>query len=260
MRTLAPALLALITLQGSLHAAGTRRLWDFATYSSIRRVQAEPGAPPNGQPAVVDAATLTQLLGSVRFLVGSQEVPLFVPLELPALTGALEEALALAQPGEDLELVSARKRDQGFFAGTTAISARVFAREGRLNLIVHDTRQEFLIEYSQECRMPTFNHGSRTKVGAVILKAPGAESRRADWLALPLPASRPMAPAPMAGTHPPVLAAPQPTVEERLRDLKRFRDEGLVSDQDYEKQKQALLLQFQEHGNTSHLPSPAGTP
>jgi hypothetical protein len=64
----------------------------------------------------------------------------------------------------------------------------------------------------------------------------------------------------MAGTHPPVLAAPQPTVEERLRDLKRFRDEGLVSDQDYEKQKQALLLQFQEHGNTSHLPSPAGTP
>lgn len=262
MRRLLPPLVALVALQSPLGASDTRRLWDFAPFSAIRRSKAERGAPPNGQPLAVAPDALAQLLGAVRFQAGKQDLPLFASAELPALAQALAEALALAGPGEDLELVSTWKRDAGFLGGTAGVTARVFAREGGLNLIVHDARLDFLPGYLLENRLPDFDHGSRTVAGSVVLRAPGASVLRPDWLVLPLPAAAPPA---QAGVQlPPQAAAPlaagQATVEERLRDLKRFRDEGLVTEQDYERQKGELLRRFQEQGNGGHPPAPAGTP
>jgi hypothetical protein len=56
------------------------------------------------------------------------------------------------------------------------------------------------------------------------------------------PAEPPAAPAPEAAVAP---TAPQPsTLEEKLRTLKKLRDDGLISEADYEAKKQELLKGF----------------
>jgi hypothetical protein len=71
----------------------------------------------------------------------------------------------------------------------------------------------------------------------------------------------PLVAAPPAATVAPVAAAPLPAVqptpapaaqpetrsvsiEDHLRDLKRFRDQGLITEEEYTKQKQELLKAF----------------
>ena len=239
------AALALLLVSGQIVSAGTRRLWDFAPYSSLRRSPAEQGAPPNSQPLQVAPEALARLLGAVRFREEGRDLPLFAPEELPALTVALSEALALAQPGEDLDLLSHFKRDGTFLAHARAVTGKLFVQGGQLNLLVKEPRLDYLILLNLETRLPTVAYGSRTTPGAATLKAPGAEVRRADWLVLPLAAPEPGSPGTSAGT-----------VEDRLRELKRFHDSGLITDSDYARQKEEVFKAFQKGGNGGVPPSP----
>jgi hypothetical protein len=187
-----------------LQASGTRSTWMISTFSWIKRVPAEKGALANGQPLRVEASALAQALGAVRFVSGSAEEPLFDPAEAADVAKAMAEALSLAGPDEDLELLSTAKRGRFLLGDSLAVTARVFAREDKLNIIVHDARKDFMIEYRQETRMPEFDYGSRFLAGAVALRAPGAEARRADWIALPVEALRPAANPQLAtGIHAP---------------------------------------------------------
>ena len=143
------------------------------------------------------------------------------------------------------------------------MTARVFCRDGNLNLIVHDTRLDFMRVYFMDFRMPDFQYGSRAQAGGAVLHAAGAEARRPDWLVLPLgtalraaeapiaapPVAQPPAPAPAAITAPTPAAAPPPvastaSLEDRLRALKRLRDQGLISEADYTRKKQELLKDY----------------
>lgn len=255
------AILALLLAAPVLAAADSpRRSWELSPFSWIRRSPAEPGAPANSHPLQVDEAALVQALGAVRFAAGAKEQPLFAAAEAAELGKPLAEALAAAGPGEDLLLLSSSKREAGFFGKSLTVTARVFARDGRLNVIVHDTRLDFVEVYFHTFIMPTFKHGTRASAGAAVLKAAGAESPRPDWIALPL-----AAPATVAAPAPiPVLAAPAPKaapsaaavppaapaaakpspaagLEERLRELKRLRDLDLITADEYAKKKQELL-------------------
>jgi hypothetical protein len=240
------ATLALLLAPGLLQAAAPQTLWDFAPSSHIRRIAAEKGAPANSQPLKVDAATLARALGGVRFMAkADKEELLFIPSEAVAIGDAMGEALALAQPGEDLELLSAANRGRGVFSSNRTVTARVFVLDGKLNLIVREARLDVLNYPSfTDNAQPRFDYGSRAKAGGVVLKAPGAQAPRADWLVLPLDA------APPAPTAAPVQAPPEPpparagSVEERLRDLKRFRDQGLITEAEYAQSKQDLLKTF----------------
>jgi len=255
MRPFPSVALALMLVSASLAAASSQRIWDFAPFSRIRRSPAEKGAPANGHPLKVDSGALAQALGDLRLVVKSGDEPLFAPAEAAVLARALADALAQVQPGEDLELVSTSNRGPGFFNATLGVTARAFARDGRLNLIVRDARLDFLYQYGLESRMPELSYGSRNAAGTAALKAPGAELRRPDWVILPAaalaPATRPEpvpagpVPAPAAAA-PPVPRAPSqsPGVEERLRDLKRFREQGLITEEEYAQRKQELLDQF----------------
>ena len=237
--------LALLLVPAALAATGTRGTWDFAPFSYVRRCPAEKGAPANSHPLQVDAAVLAQALGSVRFLSGREEAPLFVPAEVEGLAKALAEALAVAGPGEDLAVLSTRKRDKVFLRSSMAVTGRVFVQDGRLNLIIHEARLDYHLEYNLQNRMPDFDYGSRAIAGAETLKAPGAEVRRADWLVLPLGALAPVAAAQPAPAPAPVQEkVPSATVEERLRELKRFREQDLITEEEYSRQKQELLKAF----------------
>jgi hypothetical protein len=211
-------------------------MWEFAPLSYIKRSPAEKGAPANGQPLQVSVEALTRALGTVRVVVKAKEEPLFLPAEVAAIADFMSEALSMAQPGEDLELLSTMTRGRGIFGSSLSVTARVFVLDGKLNLIVHDARLEFLYYPSlSDNRMPNLEFGSRAEAGPTVLKVTDGESPRPDWVVLPL-----TAPAPPAAMPSPRSAS----FEEHLRDLKRFRDLNLITEDEYAKQKQELLRQL----------------
>jgi hypothetical protein len=256
MRRFQAAALALLLVPATVLTAGTQKLWDFGPLSHLKRVAAEKGAPPNSQPLKVDPAILARVLGSVHFMLKGREEPLFVPAEAEAIGVIMAEALALAQPGEDLELLSTTSRGAGLIGSNRSVAATAFAADGKLNLIVREARLDVLYYPSMSDNLlPRIDFGSRAKAGGVVLKAPGAETARADWLVLPLAAAPVSAPAPVPAPAPAILppaaapqvAQPEPrsaSIEDHLRDLKRFRDQGLITDEEYTKEKQELLKAF----------------
>ena len=245
MKPLPIVALALLLIPGSSPAiaapSDTRHNWEIAPWNWIRRKPSEKGAPANGHPLRVDAATLVQVLGTLRFESKSAEEPLFSQAEAKDLGKAMAEALSLAEPGEDLELLSTSKRDAGTFSDTLGVTARVFVQAGRLNIIVHDARLDFVRLYYTEFREPKFEYGSRTTAGTVVLKASGADLRRPDWAVLPLVAAGPdLHPQPMIQV-PAQPAATPPSLENRLRDLKHLREQNLITEEEYAKKKEELL-------------------
>jgi hypothetical protein len=141
-------------------------------------------------------------------------------------------------------------------------------REGALNLIVHDARLAVLDRYYADRTLPKFQYGSRQTASSESLQAPGATNLRRDWLALPLAtavATTPAtAPAPAAAATTPVAApptapavvpatAPAPTPAgtrdaafyeaqaQRLKALKKLREENLLTEAEYQEKREAIL-------------------
>ena len=243
----------LLLTQPTWAASQAPRKWNFGPHSYLARTAAEHGAPPNTQPLRVDEPALAQALGALQFISKGKPVPLFIPDEVQALAKALTEALAQVGPGEDLQLLSTWKRNQFFMSDGLGVTGRVFAQDGRINLIIQETRLEWVYQFNLTDTMPAFDFGSRTLPSRTMLAAPAAELRRPDWIVLTLTPARPAqatlpAPLPMAASAPlpetkaaPLSAA---TVEERLQTLKRFRDQGLITEEEYAKKKQELLKEF----------------
>jgi len=250
-------------------AGGEQTRWTLGDFSWVRRAPIEQGAAPNAQPAQLSPEAIEALLAPVRATVEGKQVPLFTKAELKDLANALGEALALAQPGEDLVLASTARRDRTF-ARAEGVTARLFVQGGTLNLIVHDARLAFMDRWIDENIQPTFVYGARGTASLAQLQAPRAKRLRPDWLAWPLapvPASTPaavavaapVAPAPVPEAPPvpaatPVAApaaapAPAPAAQDepyeakaqRLRTLKRLRDENLISEAEYQEKRAAIL-------------------
>jgi hypothetical protein len=256
-------LLAFGVASSTRAAAPDRTQWKLASFTWVTRVPAEPGAAANAHPANLSDAALTAALGPVLATVEGRSVPLFAKDELAGLLKALREAFALARPGEDLLLLSSNKRGGMFLEVAQGITARLFVRDGALNLIVHDARLAFLDRYYADNTLPKFEYGSRQSASTQNLQAPGATRQRGDWLALPLtvasaPATAPTAaPAPVpvpavAAAVAPQAPAPAPPAEtrdaafyeaqtQRLKALKKLRDENLLTEAEYQEKRDAIL-------------------
>lgn len=255
-----------------------------ADYVRIEPQEAE-GAPPNDHPARFTPAEVRTLLASIEvaerhwfFGFGGAEgeaEPLFLDAELERIAEPLARALAAAGPRADVTFaVSGRRYDEltGLLGTTTTTTARVFRRDGRLNLIFGDVLADRRAEirhrdhpyagYVSELdrlRNPP-RPGARSARDGVDVAlgsaAPGIElaaangERRADWLTIEpeailtrargsVPGEReeavPSAPR-RSGTASPAMdeAAPAPAVEARLRRLKDLYDQGLLSESLYE--------------------------
>ena len=140
---------------------------------------------------------------------------------------------------------------------------------GQLQVIVNDARYEFYNEYRGNGRPPQFNFGSRGKAGSVTLRSSTGSLPRADWVALPLtataaaaapiqaapaaaaPAVVPPRPAAAAAAQPPAPSATPALrprdpgfadeVEQRLTTLKRLRDRGLISEEEFQQKRREIL-------------------
>jgi len=234
--------------------------WKLGDFTWIKRQPAEPGAVANAHPVRIDAEALRQELSAIRFISGADSKALFDKDELVPLLEAFREALAVAGPGDDLVLLSTHRRGGGFLSTPYGLTARFFVLEGGLNVIVHDTRLEFLDRYHGMQVLPEFLFGSRATASGVELQSPTASSKRKDWLSIPLerlvapqrlPAAVLVAPPPKASPAPaPSMPEAAPKAkdaaffeeqEKRLRALKRMREENLITEEEYQQKRREIL-------------------
>lgn len=246
-----------------------QRSWTVHDFTAIRLVPREAGSAVNEHPATLETETLRQLLSPLRFAVGTNAQPLFATDELVELLDPLREAFSVAGPGDDLLLLSSSRRGGGVFQSPLAVTARLFVQGGQLQVIVNDARYEFYNDYRGTGRAPQFSFGSRANPGKVALRSTVGSLTRADWVSLPLTAAaaaatptpsivapvqsapppaptgaRPAAPPPAAGAAP-ALRPRDPgfadEIEQRLITLKRLRERGLISEDEYQQKRREIL-------------------
>jgi hypothetical protein len=106
--------------------------------------------------------------------------------------------------------------------------------------------------YSADRTLPAFAYGSRKEASGTSLQAPGATRLRGDWLAL-LPVAPPpvVALPPAPATPAPSKSAPEAAASrdaafyeaqtQRLKALKKLRDENLISEAEYQEKRDAIV-------------------
>jgi hypothetical protein len=172
-----------------------RQVWRISDYGNVQLVPREPGAHENQHPARLQPELLRAHLEGATTVVDGTPRPLFAPEELDADIGPLVEAFASARPDQDVLLISVARHEGNFLVAPTAITARLFVANGRLNLLVRDARTEFYDKVRGTNMTPTWHVGSRTTPGKSVLARAGATSPRPDWLVFDL-AATPVATAP----------------------------------------------------------------
>lgn len=237
-----------------------RRIWRVREFTTIQIVPREAGTTaPNQHPVTaIQPENLEKQLMLIQKVDPRGNEPLFDKDEAKEISLPLAQALANAGPEDDVQLLSSARR--AFMGPPQAMTARVFAQDNALNIIVHEMSLDFVVAYRTTNMLPRFQYGSRTQASKAQLQSVAATSKRADWLALPLqplmaaptapaaapPAAAPapapvmVAPAPVAPPAPPVVAKPA-EIEERLATLKRLFDRGLINNEEYQQKRKELL-------------------
>ena len=272
----APALaaespLGVSATQPTVRGATGRQLWRVSDYTTVELVAREPGAPDNQHPMTLEPNTLHAWLQQVQLLRDGGSKPLFAIDELHSIVPPLVEALAHARPDQDVALVSSARHEDNTFYSLTAVTARLFAVDGHLNLIVHDARNDFYDAARGTGMAPHFTVGTRSGPGTASIQSAGGTNKRTDWLVLdtspvaaptlpplvPVAPGAPVAPAapvvapaavapvaPVVAPVPPAAApvAPAPTdAESRLVNLKRLYDKGLITKSEYDKKRAEII-------------------
>lgn len=241
-----------------------RREWTIGEFTAVRLQAQEPGAAPSEHPANVSPQWVKQALRSMTITFNKREEPLLHADEVEELAVPVSQALSVAGPHDDVLLLSTSKRDGGLLGTAYGVTARLFVQGGALQFIVHDTRLDFVHAYRGSRIVPDFVFGSRADQSKAVLNAPGDTQPRPDWVAFRLdapaaPAAAPVAatPAPAAAVKPvaeraPAAPPPVPAAggrdarffeeqEQRLRTLKRLREQDLITEDEYQQKRREIL-------------------
>ena len=223
-------------------------------YSSVRIELAEAGAVAN-QSHAIDAAELSAALALLKL---NDAQPIFLADELSEVVPHLARALAQTTASEDVVFaVAGRHKLLGLFAPNAVTTARLFVADGKLNLIVGLVQSTFDVERLSNQPTKVFIPGSRLRPLAQAGKVAGGAwspsvPGRSDWLVLPLErlaTSIPMLAPRQAGTPSAAVKAlaTEPAisdVERRLAINERLKQQGLVSEQEYQEKRRAILKDF----------------
>ena len=236
--------------------------WDFLRIDT-RGAQAQPSA----QPVQLTADQVATALAGIKIQGFKQTNTLFSEDEVRRFAPAIAIGLAKANAYQDLIFVSTGQHSwSGLMAPLLSNSGRIFFADGRLNLILGSAHVDFLADLRQGSRQaPKFDFGSRgtraQKVNILGVEKGEAKIIREDWIAISIdsvaaPAIVPAASAnpidrnrisPVQQAQPAAQAAPAAEdpfygkQEARLRALKRMRDQGLITDEEFQ-QKRADVL------------------
>jgi hypothetical protein len=262
-------------------AVRTVRVVFQATYDRVRIERSEPGAPLHQHPvASLSAEQLRATLGALRRVDGAER-ELFNAQELTTIVPPLLQALGELTPQQEVSFaVTGRHGAAGPLVERSVTTGRMFRDADGLHLIVGLAQRQFESKYLGSGLLIAFEPGTRAAPVDQTLRI-GAQGtsgqRRADWVLLAIgaadasatavPASTPQAavPAPAApaatATAPaaapaapatPGTAAPSPAPrprdaaflaeqEERLKVLKRLRDQNLITEEEYQQKRREIL-------------------
>jgi len=162
-------------------------------FSYVRIENAEPGAPPNEHPVNIAVPALRSVLVAV-VLPDRKSEALLSNEQLDEIAGPLAAALAKAGAGQDVSFaVSGRHGFLGPLAPRLTTTARLFRRDGQLQVIFGRVRHNFESQYRATGYLMPFEPGSRAKViDSAAMVAVASETlgtvRRPDWVALRLDA------------------------------------------------------------------------
>lgn len=249
-----------------------QRSWSINEFTAIRLVPREAGSAPNEQPISLQPEGLRQQLALIRARIDGKLEQLFHADELKDIIDPLVQALSAAGPNDDILLLSTSRRGEGFLSSPLGVTARLFVQGSHLNVVVHDVRKDFVNAYRGTHMEPHFEFGSRDKPSAAAIQTAGGVSKRGDWVQLPitgittaaapvapvapepLRTVSPVAPAAVVSPAPPSVAAPAAApvpasrdtafYEEqarRLKGLKLMRDQGAISEEEYQQKRKEIL-------------------
>ncbi|WP_338847286.1 SHOCT domain-containing protein [Massilia sp. W12] len=228
-------------------------LWSEGEFDQIRRVPAEAGALAT--PArKIDGAALVPALMQVQ--AGGK--PWLDAEAAQRLAQAVAAYLAQDQAQRDGVFLLTVKSAGGFIANRNGVSGRVFADAGGVHLIIGESGVDFISAYRATRMQRAFQFGSRQQASNVRLSSPWQHKGRADWLYIPLQETRQAAPAPLsvvplaapAAVAPAAVAPPvrdekfYAEQEMRLKSLKRMREQGLLTEEEYQAKRRVIVEQL----------------
>ena len=256
-------------LSGCATTAPGSQAYDYEYQNLHRfvRLQAvEADSPGNDHPARVSPQTLTAWFSKLKAsgiikLFG--EIEAFTEDELDEIVGPISTALARA--GQDQDIVFQSRGYRGMFgehSEPTYTSGRVFVRNGQLNLILGELHSAPDIDASDvdDIRYPPGSRSARVETGWALSKGSGQlVDGRGDWVRFAMTGETDLvAPAGQAGTTAPSPTAPNnktperteidatvgsqsQKIESRLRVLDDLKAKGLISDDEYQAKRKAIL-------------------
>jgi hypothetical protein len=247
-------------------------------FDRVRIERSEPGAAANLHPVTaLSAQELRAAMAALR-RADRRDVELFNADELAVIVPPLVQALAEVSPQQEVTFaVVGRHGALGPLVERSVTTGRMFRTPEGLQLIVGLAQQPFEGQFLATGVLIAFEPGSRAAAvdPKLRLGAQGTTAqRRADWVTLVLggaAAGSPPAPAGMpaaapaaasaapaaaaaapvqAGSPPPPAAAAAPATrtpaflaeqEERLKTLKRLRDQNLITEEEYQQKRREIL-------------------
>lgn len=222
-------------------------IWKFGELSAIRTSALPPGTDQNQHPATTGTDNLTSLLAGIQIESAKGKfVSLFSRAELENLAPALVNALSSAGPGNDLLVMATARREGGMLSLPQTVLATVFVRQNQLHVLVKEARADLLSRFRSTHIKPVVEFSSRSQASGVKLQSAAGVNERSDWLALPLNAQtaattgNQLVPASRAVT---AVKSENFYNEQakRLQGLKMLREQNLISEDEYQAKRKAII-------------------
>lgn len=246
---------------------GAQRIWKLGEFSALRLAESSAHST-NSHPVSLDPATLQMALLAVQFEPSNGVMrPLFQGNELQELSITLAKAFAVAKPQDEVLLMASARYDGAMLGMQRTLLARLFYRNGQLNLVVKDARAGLLDSYRASNIIPAYDFGSDAVASQAKISAVGATQIRFDWLALDLggvpKSSSPAVEKSASPSAMPTVMAITPSTQgsikpdatpanrdkiffeqqaQRLEGLKALRDKDLISESEYQQKRNEILL------------------
>jgi hypothetical protein len=215
--------------------------------------------PPNDHPVLLEPGQLRTALGSLEFMLPNKDKssPVFEKPELDVLQRYLSNALEQAGPEEDVSfaVIGDYRALYGLAKEQMFTSARVFYREGKLNIIFGDIHGKYNANTSNnkaydsvDRRLFPLAPGSRTlptRHEWKLLGYPyqefytGPDGQRTDWLVIDLAAMT--ARAAMGEKETATIPPHAKTVEERLSILNELKNKKMITEEEYQMKRSSIL-------------------
>lgn len=232
----------------------------WGDWDSLQLVARDGGSKSNSHPVVLDPALLAKALSSIEGKPFKDTKPVFSQAEVKRFVPAIVAALAKASPDQELVFVSTGQHAwTGLVAPVLGNAGRIFYADGKLNLIFGMLHSDFPLAQGNRdggsvATRPDvkINFGSRAAASKDVLivgvKEGEAQLLRSDWIAVSIGAGAATAAVSPSTAKPAAPAASDPGTdafyskqEGRLKALQRLRDQGLITDAEFQAKRAQII-------------------